>query len=145
MIPTTTELVKKYLKTIVTDGWLCNIGMEGFDTYYDMSGQRTCKLIKTFDHSDLETYPLILGLTRADYFCFYQEQGEKAKLFSGGTERTFYRDDLKAPVYLGQVTITEEMLKNVTITIQDKHVIIKFRSFELRASKDPRTHDENTN
>lgn len=131
------DLARAYLKVIVKDGWLCNISTEGFDTYYDMSGQRTCKLVKTFDNMDLDVYPLLLGLVRADYFCFYKEQGENITLFKGGTKRRYYRDELKKPVFIGQVIISEDMLKDVSVTLKHS-VVIKFKSFELRACKNPR-------
>ncbi len=111
-------LIKHTLSKIVTQKYSIRLETEGYSSYYDMFGQRDCYLVETYDSKNFTKYPLLLGLMRKDYVTFWQGHKQTGNFIKGGIEHEYYhvRDQQKFTV-IGQVTITEEMIKWATISL----------------------------
>lgn len=129
------QLIKDTLIDIVTKKYFVRLECEGFNSHYDMSGQRTCYLVQTFNHTKLDEYPLLLGLIREDYVAFWKGHQEKGKFWKDGEDKIYYRDINQKDCIIGQVTITEAMIKNATILLTKESGCIQFKHMQLNFRK----------
>lgn len=129
----TQELIKHYLIQIVRDKYFVRLECEGFSSYYDMSGQRTCYLVQTYNHDKLETQmPMLLGLIRNEYVAFWIGHKETGKFYKEGQDHVYYRDINQNDCIIGQVCITEEMIKWGDIKLNsDGGGVIEFKHMKI--------------
>lgn len=130
------KLIKETLIEIVEKKYLVRLTCEGFDSWYDMSGQRECTLTKVFNHVPIEEFPMLLGLVRHDYVSFWSGHLETAKFYKEGDDASFYRLKNQKDTIIGQITITEEMVKRGDIALNSEGSgVIKFKHMSLNFRK----------
>jgi hypothetical protein len=101
-----------------------------------MSGQRHCTFIKVFNHASLKEFPMLLGLVRYEYVAFWVGHLETGKFYREGKDACFYRDTNQKDSIVGQVTITEEMVKRAEIQLRaDGNGVIKFKHISIQFTK----------